>query len=117
MKKLLIFFFLLNSIFLFSQDKDYKETKITYENLKKVVFVKDLMPEFQSNIEVFSSEYTFKKKGLMCQETANGKEIPKSIIDYPFKKGDFIFLDLKAKVLDNTKDSKIITISKKLIIE
>jgi hypothetical protein len=117
MKKLFSICFLFFSSFVFSQDKDYKETTITAENLKKTVLVKDLIPEFQSNIEVFSSEYTFKKKGQMCQEAANGKEIPKSIIDYPFKKGDFIFLDLKAKVLDNTKDSKIITISQKLIIE
>ena len=117
MNKLFAIFLILTNYSSFSQDKDYKETKITYENLKKVVFVKELIPEFHSNIEIFSSEYTFKKKGLMCQEAANGNEIPKSIIDYPFKKGDFIFLDLKAKVLDNTKDSKIITISKKLIIE
>lgn len=117
MKKLLSIFLVFISSFVFAQDKDYKEMKIASDNLKKTVFVKDLIPEFQSNIEVFSSEYTFKKKGIMCQEAANGKEIPKSIIDYPFKKGDFIFIDLKAKVLDNTKDSKIITISKKLIIE
>lgn len=117
MKYLFSFIFIFIYSFAFSQDKDYKETKITLENFKKVVFVKDLIPELQSNIEVFFSEYTFKKKELMCQEAAIGKEIPKSIIDYPFKKGDFIFLDLKTKVLDNSKDSKTITISQKLIIE
>ena len=117
MKKLFTIFLILISSFVFSQDKDYKETKIASENLKKTVFVKDLIPEFQSNIEVFSSEYTFKKKGIMCQEAAIGKEIPKSIIDFPFKKGDFIYIDLKANVLDSTKDSKIISISKKIIIE
>lgn len=117
MKKLFTIFLILTSSFIFSQAKDSQNSKISVEKFKKAVFVKELIPEFQSNIEVLSSEYTFKKKGLMCQEAANGNEIPKSIIDYPFKKGDFIFLDLKAKVLDNTKDSKIIAISKKLIIE
>lgn len=117
MKKLLSICLLFISSFLFSQDKNYKEIKITYENFKKAVLVKDLIQESQANVEVFSSEYTFKKKEIMCQEAAIGKEIPKSIIDYPFKKGDFIFIDLKANVLDNTKDSKIISISKKLIIE
>lgn len=117
MKKLIILLFLIIPSFLFSQDKDYSETKIKSENLKKTVYINDLIPELQSNIEVLSSEYTFKKKGIMCQEAAIGKEIPKSIIDYPFKKGDFIYIDLKANVLDNTKDSKIISISKKIIIE
>lgn len=117
MYKLFTIFLLFFSSFVFSQDKDNKGTKITSENLKKAVFVKDLIPEFQSNYDVFAAEYTYKKKGVMCQEISNGNEIPKSIVDYTFKKGAVIFIDLKVKVTDNTKNPKIISVSKKIIIE
>lgn len=114
MKKKFSIFLILFSSLLFSQKKGEQEIKITSENLKKAIFVKDIVPEFTANFDVLSAEYTFSKKGILCQEVTNGNEIPKSILNYTFKKGAVIFIDLKVKEDDNSKELKILSFSKKI---
>jgi hypothetical protein len=59
MKKLFSICLLFFSSFLFSQTKESNETKISVENFKKALYVKDIVPELQSNYDVIQTEYTF----------------------------------------------------------
>lgn len=117
MKKLLSIFLVFISSFVFSQTKESNETKISLENFKKAVYVKDIVPELQSNYDVLSSEYTFLKKGIKHQEVVTGNKLPIDLVNKTFKSGTVIYIDLKAKILDNTNTPKIISITKKITIE
>ena len=117
MKKLLSIFLVFISSFLFSQTKESNETKITPENFKKAVYVKDIVPELQSNYDIVQAEYTFLKKGIKHQEAAAGNKLPISLLNYTFSSGNIIYIELKVKVSDNTKSPKILAITKKVTIE
>ncbi len=116
MKKLFTIFLILISPFVFSQTKESVETKITSENFKKAVYVRDIVPELQSNYDVIQAEYTFLKKGIKHQEVA-GNKLPPSLLNYTFSSGNIIYIELKVKVSDNTKSPKILAITKKITIE
>ncbi len=116
MKKLLSIFLVFISSFLFSQSQESIETKITSEKFKKAIYVRDIVPELQSNYDVIQAEYTFLKKGIKHQEVA-GSKLPPSLLNYTFSSGNVIYIELKVKILDNTKSPKIMSLSKKLIIE
>jgi hypothetical protein len=117
MKTILTLILSLVSFIIYSQDKEYKGTKISSEKFRTTVIVNDLISDIKSNFEVLSAEYTFKKNKILCQEHTNNNEIPKALKEYTFKKGDVIFMDLKIKLLDNPKDPKIMATSQKITIE
>ena len=117
MKHLFTLIFIFFGHFGFSQTKNSQETKISPETLKKAVFIKDIVPEFKSNWDALSVQYTFSKKGKILIESTNNNEIPKSITDYTFNSGSVIYIEFKVKVLDNTKSPKIMAVTKKITIE
>jgi hypothetical protein len=117
MKTLLLILLCSVSTFIFSQNKEIHESKVTFESLKKASSIKELLTDFPSNYNVLSAEFSFPMKGKSHQEQSNGNNIPKALKESALKKGEIIYIDMKLKEDEKkVKDPRIMTFSAKLII-
>lgn len=117
MTKILIFLLILISGCVFSQNANGKETKVTLVNLKKSNSIKELLTIIPTDYEVIYAEYAFSVKGKICIEVTNGNDIPKTIKNNSFKKGDAMYIDMKLSQDKTVKDPKIMSMTTKIIIE